>query len=756
MSKNLAPVLLLALAAVAGLAIWLGGSREVGGGHESRSGNSSTSAQPDAAHPELSAAAIGDESEATSARRTAAELAPDPVGAPPSPAPAATDATLLVRVASKTTGAPLARIRMNLFRTDPNEGEGSTDVPVSTGSLVEAPITGDDGRVQFAVPSGIACTVWAHAEDNQAGVEFVKVPELRAEERRELTIELPTGFDLHFVAKVVRDGDRKPIAGARARVVRSDGVFTSEGPTWKSVVISETSTGPDGLLDLSLESWRRAHVRVEADGFGMALVVPVRGHETPETAWIVPLYRGATLDARVLDAAGSPFPGAAVRLSTRGYELNRPGREESVDGWIDLPETDWTGAVGPDGRSVLRDLPPQVRLAVEIRAGENVLRRDAESIELEPGQVLEREWRIGTGCTLLGLALDAAELPVPALEIWLTKAYSEHARYFDWSERSGITSKAVTDADGRFRLEDVQAGKWYVGPAASTPYGEPAAENGSAAFAVPIEIAGSGSQEITLRVHRGLFIRGKILDARGGPAESANVHASIEGADWGPQVDSGKGGEFKLGPLAPGRFLVVADGVGGDASSEAVLAEAGAKDVVLRLRPGSKLRGRVVDRRTGESSRAEVMLMPEVPGAGIFGRGLGLRTKDDGTFEVEGLEPGRYGLAARTDDGRFGALPGVDLAAGTASDEIALPVSEGGRLKVRYEGASERAWLRVLLSGVPVDWGNDLERGKTVERTVPAGTMVLELVAEPGTQPITRNVSLAAGEEREVLLSDRR
>ena len=138
----------------------------------------------------------------------------------------------------------------------------------------------------------------------------------------------------------------------------------------------------------------------------------------------------------------------------------------------------------------------------------------------------------------------------------------------------------------------------------------------------------------------------------------------------------------------------------------------------------------------------------------MFGNGVGFGSERDGTFAMERLEPGRYGVSARTEDGRFGVLPGVDLAAGEGSDAIVVAVSEGGKLKVRYEGASERAHLTIRLSGVLVDWGWDLERGKTVLKPAPAGALVLELTAGSGAKPVSRSLSLAVGEEKEYVFRD--
>jgi hypothetical protein len=149
-----------------------------------------------------------------------------------------------------------------------------------------------------------------------------------------------------------------------------------------------------------------------------------------------------------------------------------------------------------------------------------------------------------------------------------------------------------------------------------------------------------------------------------------------------------------------------------------------------------------------------MLVMPESPRPGIFGGGVGFGNHDDGSFEMEGLEPGRYGVSARTEDGRFGVVSGVGLAAGSGSDAVTITVSPGGRLKLRYEGAREHVFVWIRLSGVPIDWPVHLERGKTVEKPAPAGTLVLESDAERGGKPVSRTLVLASGEEKEYVFRD--
>jgi hypothetical protein len=417
-----------------------------------------------------------------------------------------------------------------------------------------------------------------------------------------------------------------------------------------------------------------------------------------------------------------------------------------------------------DGTCTLDGLSSGVGLAVELSQGGRILRREEDGLRLEPSQVLRREWVLGSGVTLNGLVLDQDSRPVPQLEIWLTKWEPEPGHYFEAYMKDHIASKAVTDGDGRFQLIDVAPGTWWLGPAPhvrdwtfdSSGIGRLAdpAPDAIAPAASTVEVLSAASQDVTLRVHRGLFIRGEVLDPDGKPASGAEVLAAPNSSDRGPQCQSGSDGTFTVGPLAPGKFSLVAEAMDRFANSDPVEAGAGASDVVLRLKAGGGLHGRVVDSRTGKPCAAEMLLTPHVESPGMFGKGMGFGVEDDGVVNRQGLLPGGYDLAARTEDGCFGILPEIAVAVGEKGKEFVLPVSPGGSLILRYDGARPFAEVSLRLQGVRLGWGSNVNAGKSLEMSAPAGTFALEFRSDLETPPKVRTVHLDPGEVKEIQLTD--
>jgi len=265
-------------------------------------------------------------------------------------------------------------------------------------------------------------------------------------------------------------------------------------------------------------------------------------------------------------------------------------------------------------------------------------------------------------------------------------------------------------------------------------------------------IAGE-TQEITLRVHRGVFIRGRVVDPAGEPQPTAFVWA-WSGERSGLQADCGEGGSFSLGPLVPGRYTLIALRSGNLAPSDPVEADAGQESVELRLRPGGSLRGRVVDARTGQGCQAEMRLALEDGRKGWDEHGIGWSSHEDGSFDADGLAPGLYDLSAGTKDGRFGVLRSVGVSAGAETSDLVVAVAPGGKLRLRYEGSRPKVTCSVRFQGVPIGWAQDLQAGDATVRLAPAGTLLLGLSAENGQEISTRTVELGAGEESEVLFRD--
>ncbi|MEM6990268.1 MAG: carboxypeptidase regulatory-like domain-containing protein [Myxococcota bacterium] len=151
-------------------------------------------------------------------------------------------------------------------------------------------------------------------------------------------------------------------------------------------------------------------------------------------------------------------------------------------------------------------------------------------------------------------------------------------------------------------------------------------------------------------VEAGLTIGGLVVNADGDPIKDARVWASmlLEGRAGTQQWASDRteaDGTFQLAGVVAGRYNVSAsadDYLRLDDKPEIEVSERGAEPIKITLERGGSIRGRVVDQH-GEA----------VAGANVQARGTGGRswrnrahTVDDGTFELDNVEPGPTRVSA--------------------------------------------------------------------------------------------------------------
>ena len=358
---------------------------------------------------------------------------------------------------------------------------------------------------------------------------------------------------------------------------------------------------------------------------------------------------------------------------------------------------------------------------------------------------------IDSGGTFAGVVVDQYELIVAGLEIWLAPSSSEAARFFQPHESPSIVAKTESDAAGRFAFRDVPPGSWSIGPGAGS-LGQPT-HSEIASQATRFEMTAAETRDITLRVYRAIYISGRVLDPAGEPQPKAFVWA-FDASRSGLQANCEEEGLFVLGPLVPGRYTLIALCGAKLAPSDPVEASSGQEGVELRLRAGGSMSGRVVDASTGQGSQAELRVSPLAGGRGWDEHGIGWTSHEDGTFEMEGLPSGLYGVSAGTVDGRFGVLRGVGVSAGAGTGELVVAVSPGGKLRLRYEGQRPEVECAVRFQGVFVGWGEKLKPGAAVTRFAPAGTLSLVLRIEGGPELSTRTVELGVSEEKEIVFRD--
>lgn len=491
----------------------------------------------------------------------------------------------------------------------------------------------------------------------------------------------------------------------------------------------EPEPEPAALVDADVRS------RFELDqGYGSPPVPADAEHEEPTRPEPVTLEPAASLRAVIL-RAGLPAPD--LRLNVKQL---RPPSILWASG-----DARWKATAGVDGVAWLEDLPTHVALEVAVFGEGKLLRRLEEHVVLEPGELRELEIRIGSGCTIHGVAITPGGTPVAGLSVWLLAARgSRETRIYESADAAHALARRTTDAAGAFLVEDVGVGRWYVGLAPKETLLGPLVP---LARLVTVE-QDQRRMDVELTVHRELFIRGRVFDPEGKLVERAMVST-----DSGIRQEASRG-EFELGPLAPGEVHLVASATrnGVLRHSERVLAHAGDMNVVIAFRAPGSISGRCVD-RNGKPHAARARLMAP------YGRLEGVRTvvssNGPAYFAFTGLAPGRYHVVASDDLGNFGTLADVVVEASEALRDLKVVLEPGATVNVRLEGdwtrPGELLQVRLLQNGVEVSNGF----GKKV---VPSGEVTVALCARDlETKTLrtleSRELTLGPGSEVEVVFT---
>jgi len=244
--------------------------------------------------------------------------------------------------------------------------------------------------------------------------------------------------------------------------------------------------------------------------------------------------------------------------------------------------------------------------------------------------------------------------------------------------------ETTTDEAGRFEMTGLPAGRYMVTVRAQAPLLSPPTQS--------IQLATGGTAAVTFRIDRGGVITGRVLDHEGDPILHAQVSALQRRNFGGPRrlVSTAMGaststddqGQFRLYGLPPGEYYVsaaytttlrvpdppVADGQPRygyaptlyPSSLTVDLAQrvfvragqdtGGVEVWLVRARLGT-VSGRATDAAGNPiaASRGHVSLVrsEELAQSGVGG----MRLKEDGTFVIADVPPGRYILAAMTGTG---------------------------------------------------------------------------------------------------------
>lgn len=182
-------------------------------------------------------------------------------------------------------------------------------------------------------------------------------------------------------------------------------------------------------------------------------------------------------------------------------------------------------------------------------------------IEIEPGH------------SVAGTLYTPAGLPRPDEELWLRRRTTTAPVRIEGPSPPART--IVTAADGTFRIDDLQKGRWAIGLAPdegeATATGEPAIAVKTVYFSVGPDEA---TDPIELVAHTALEIHGRVVDEDGRP-RMARLTASVPHNPHYPSrsTTSEGDGRFTIGPLLPHTYTISAtteDGAEGSGTARPV------------------------------------------------------------------------------------------------------------------------------------------------------------------------------------------
>jgi protocatechuate 3,4-dioxygenase beta subunit len=310
------------------------------------------------------------------------------------------------------------------------------------------------------------------------------------------------------------------------------------------------------------------------------------------------------------------------------------------------------------------------------------------------------------------------------------------------NDGEGFPHAAKSDAEGRFSFPSVAPGTYYVS-IARTGFVTRRSTRALLSNGGTITLAeGEKMVDVTILLWPAAVIRGKVLDASGEPVANANVAVirpdsrrknPLRAYGLPQNANTDDNGDYRLFGIVPGRYLVLATGLGGSSGMMASFADS---DVVKENRavptyyPGTAdySQATPITLRAGEELPLNIMLTTArtvhvrgsvsgkvAPATFVLLLSLneytfgGRSQVKDGKFDIAGVSPGRYMLQAvsvnegdmepkmarqMVDVGPTGA-DNIVMTLGSRSQVTGSIKAEGGKLDFKK--------LRLML--LPADMG---------------------------------------------------
>lgn len=446
-----------------------------------------------------------------------------------------------------------------------------------------------------------------------------------------------------------------------------------------SFVVLESSSDARGAFVIPRVSTGTFTLRAAKEGFAAFVKegVEIAAGSEPTDLGTITLERGVAIEGRVTDSKGHPLRGARVSLSAF-IDLLSAGTFEAVPQEPVRTGTDGSFRVGNLKRGERYDL--SARLPGYAPA-------TAPGVEAPAGDL---RLVLQTAHTLSGRVVGPEKEPVPGAEIQAQEESGGTAEGHGFSALF-IRPLAVTDGEGRFRVEDLAAGSLNL--VVSARKYRPRRLEG---FRMPDEDV--DSLEIVL--DRGARLEGQVLDSERRPVVRARLEARLRDRggfsdpDSQPLTVSGEDGSYVLQGLETAGYRIVVESPAHGRTDALVEILPGTNRLDIVFEPGVEVTGRAVDESGAPVAGATVLLQ----GIGIGnGRGFDTVSADDGTFRFPAVSDGLFepvGRARGFVDARARTIQ-ID---GSPVSGLELRFSRGATLTGRLIGLSPAelrgAWVQ--------------------------------------------------------------
>ncbi|HEV2063761.1 MAG TPA: carboxypeptidase regulatory-like domain-containing protein, partial [Thermoanaerobaculia bacterium] len=459
------------------------------------------------------------------------------------------------------------------------------------------------------------------------------------------------------MAGVVSDDKGQPAGGARVRIQRDPNMRALlRGASVQSVFGQLTAmTGPDGAFLLrGLPAFKGAIIEATKSGFASARKLGMSWKTGEQVKGVtLALKRGLTASGKVVDGQNLAVAGAQIYAQKR--DLGPGGGRGGFAMRVGTGQADKADAVsGADGTFTVGGLEEGDYAVSVTRDG--YARKAVTSLEVKGPDV--SKWPpivLSAGMAVAGSVKGAQGQPVIGAQI------------FAVGESAGRPLDASTDGDGRFRI---------AGLAADRPLRLMISADG---FASAQRNVTPPAEDLSIVLKSTGTVRGRVEDAAtknpitdftigrmagpGGFGGGMQIQIRNGQVGNGDRTFQSADGTFELTDVPPGKWTIRASASSyrnADVSGVEVVEGETKEGVVLSLKKGGSLAGRVLDPQKGTGVPNASVTWRAQGGGGMGGFGgmmvLGgggnnaTATDADGRFSFDGLPDGKVTVNASHSD----------------------------------------------------------------------------------------------------------